>query len=94
MAEKPHQPPTTDALRKAIDTGRTGDKVSWSDPAAAPLGTDDEAAGETPGAKERKMEQGSIRHAPDRRVSLGSVLTYVGIALVLLVIFGFIALLS
>jgi len=32
-------------LRNAIDHGRTRDKVNWPDPAAAPLGTDEEAAG-------------------------------------------------
>lgn len=32
-------------LRAAIDRGHTGRKVPASDPAAAPLGTDDEAAG-------------------------------------------------
>lgn len=32
-------------LRDAIDHGRTRDKVNWPDPAAAPLGTDEEAAG-------------------------------------------------
>lgn len=32
-------------LRAAIDRGETGDKVAFPDPAAAPLGTDDEAAG-------------------------------------------------
>lgn len=35
-------------LRADIDSGRTGDKVDWPDPAAAPLGTDDEAAGASP----------------------------------------------
>jgi hypothetical protein len=35
----------TDRLRHAIDRGRTRDKVAHPDPAAAPLGTDDEAAG-------------------------------------------------
>jgi hypothetical protein len=39
---------TTDRLRKDIDRGRTGDKVDWPDPAAAPLGTDDEAGGTPP----------------------------------------------
>lgn len=34
-------------LRADIDSGRTGDKVAYPDPAAAPLGADDEAAGET-----------------------------------------------
>ena len=32
-------------LRDRIDRGVTGDKVAFSDPAAAPLGTDAEAAG-------------------------------------------------
>ena len=40
--------PTTDQLRRDIDTGRTGDKTDNIDPAAAPLGTDDEAAGTGP----------------------------------------------
>lgn len=34
-----------DKLRANIDSGRTGDKVPGPDPAAAPLGTDEEAAG-------------------------------------------------
>jgi hypothetical protein len=32
-------------LRARIDAGQTGDKVAYPDPAMAPLGTDDEAAG-------------------------------------------------
>ena len=32
-------------LRADIDSGKTGDKSPGHDPAAAPLGTDDEAAG-------------------------------------------------
>jgi hypothetical protein len=39
---------TTDELRIDIDSGRTADKVDWPDPAMAPLGTDDEAAGMPP----------------------------------------------
>jgi hypothetical protein len=39
---------TTDRLRHDIDHGRAGDKVDAADPAAAPLGTDDEAAGHSP----------------------------------------------
>lgn len=35
-------------LRHAIDSGRTGEKVRAPDFAAAPLGTDDEAAGYPP----------------------------------------------
>ena len=41
---------TTERLRTDIDKGRTGDKVAGSDPAAAPLGADDEAAGRPPKA--------------------------------------------
>jgi hypothetical protein len=36
---------TVSQLRDDIDSGRTGDKVRWPDPAAAPLGTDEEGAG-------------------------------------------------
>ena len=43
--------PTTDRLRSDIDHGQAGDKVDFPDPAAAPLGTDEEAAG-TPASKE------------------------------------------
>lgn len=32
-------------VRHAVDSGETRDKVGYPDPAAAPLGTDDEAAG-------------------------------------------------
>jgi hypothetical protein len=51
----------TDQLRHAIDSGKTGDKVSVSDPAMAPLGTDDEAAG-TPVTPQRLQHAADIRH--------------------------------
>jgi hypothetical protein len=51
---------TVDRLRADIDRGRTGDKVAFSDPALAPLGTDEEAAGAAPSeaaiAQARAME--------------------------------------
>jgi hypothetical protein len=43
---------TSDKLRRDIDEGRGGDKVPFVDPAAAPLGTDDEAAGRSPSKEE------------------------------------------
>jgi hypothetical protein len=43
-------------LRDRIDRGAAGDKVAFSDPAAAPLGTDAEAAGHSPTAEQ-------VRHA-------------------------------
>ena len=48
-------PPTTDRLRHDISRGKAGDKVNHPDPAAAPLGTDDEAAGKPPSLEERRM---------------------------------------
>jgi hypothetical protein len=39
---------TVEQLRNDIDAGRTGDKVDWPDPAAVPLGADEEAAGAPP----------------------------------------------
>lgn len=49
------QIPTLEQLRKDIDDARTGEKVCWPDPAAAPLGTDDEASGNPPTPQERAM---------------------------------------
>ncbi len=45
--------PTTDRLRKDIDSGRAGDKIGFPDPSAAPLGTDAEAGGTAPGPAAR-----------------------------------------
>lgn len=44
-------------LRETIDKGGAGDKVGFSDPAAAPLGTDDEAAGTPPSPDQVRMAQ-------------------------------------
>lgn len=53
-------------LRHSIDTGRTGDKVNAFDPAAAPLGTDEEAAGTpTPSAPlDREVRAANARESP------------------------------
>ncbi|QPM92395.1 hypothetical protein [Pseudooceanicola algae] len=42
------EPRNAAQLREQIDRGGAADKVAFSDPAAAPLGTDDEAAGHPP----------------------------------------------
>jgi hypothetical protein len=85
------RPPTTAKLKADIDAGRTGDKVPAGDPALAPLGTDDEAAGNPPAAKERAMaaahEQGRFggappSHKPDREGNRSVVYLIVGLALV------------
>jgi hypothetical protein len=46
-----HHRDTTAALKDDIDRGLAGDKVNASDPSAAPLGTDEEAA-DTPPTRE------------------------------------------
>jgi hypothetical protein len=46
-AGEPRPGDTTAQLKHDIDSGLTGDRSGGFDPAAAPLGTDDEAAGET-----------------------------------------------
>jgi hypothetical protein len=50
-----HRMRNAQQLRHAIDSGRTGDKVAFPDPAAAPLGTDDEAAGTPPTPEQVEM---------------------------------------
>jgi hypothetical protein len=42
---RPGQGATAAQIKHDIDSGRTGDKTAGFDPAAAPLGADDEAAG-------------------------------------------------
>lgn len=44
-AEQPSKHAAEQKLRRDIDSGRTGDKVDASDPAAVPLGTDAEVGG-------------------------------------------------
>ena len=53
-----------DQLRANIDAGGTGDKVSFPDPAAAPLGTDAEAAGFPPTQRELRLEAVSQAGSP------------------------------
>jgi hypothetical protein len=57
----------TEQLRIAIDQGHGGDKVDAPDPAAAPLGTDDEAGG-TPNtaAQVRLAAAHEIRARPNK----------------------------
>jgi len=69
------QNPTSDQLRDRIDRGETGEKVAMPDPAAAPLGTDAEAAGATPTREERRLEAASSPAAanagPRRPMGIG-----------------------
>jgi hypothetical protein len=69
---------TTDAYRRRIDAGETGDKVAFPDPAAAPLGTDEEAAGTRP---ELPPDAASTSPAAEsRRTKLSGPMLYGAIA--------------
>ena len=57
------EPATTEALRRDIDRGATGDKVDYPDPAAAPLGADDEAGGHSPNREEMKTARAAASAA-------------------------------
>ncbi|WP_299506236.1 hypothetical protein [Cypionkella sp.] len=65
---------TSDALRHQLDHGAGSDKVSASDPAAAPLGTDDEAGGHPPTKEQLRMASAQeIRSAPKPSVDTRDV---------------------
>jgi hypothetical protein len=59
-----HTRDTVEKLRSDIDSGRTGDKVPASDPAAAPLGADEEAAGTPVSADAVALARGRERSGP------------------------------
>lgn len=85
-------------LKDDIDRGRTGDKVAIPDPAAAPLGTDAEAAGTSPSpgeiARARRAETRraqrqpatakTTRRAPWHRVMRPGLLAAVAVAVLVL----------
>ncbi len=59
-------------LRADIDSGKTGDKVAASDPAAAPLGTDEEAGGvTTPAEALEKARRAELRLGENARKGEG-----------------------
>ncbi|WP_420962391.1 hypothetical protein [Brucella sp. IR073] len=85
MSYRAENPPTMDRLRADIDSGKTAEKVPYPDWAAAPLGTDDEAADRPPTEQERRVEAQSREDvpAPSRRKRRGLwiyVLLIVGVA--------------
>lgn len=94
MATK-SKPATAEKLRRDIDRGRTGDKVAWPDPASAPLGTDEEAAG-TPLTRDRvEAARQAERRGPaatQAQAGLGYAWILVALILVLFaaVLIGFI----
>ena len=77
---------TIDQLREAIDRGGAADKVNAADPAAAPLGADDEAAGYPPQPAEilRSFGQEIIGTPPGPRRPSASIAVAVFVVIVLL----------
>lgn len=56
-----------DQLRRRIDSGGTGEKVDYPDPATVPLGTDAEAGGTPPTKAEVRLDASASQPAPKRR---------------------------
>ncbi|MFK8252789.1 hypothetical protein [Ancylobacter terrae] len=88
----------SERLRDRIDAGKAGDKVPFPDPAAAPLGTDDEAAGRPPAASaptadgETTVGSGTDergRPYADEGVALRGISFATAVSGLLLVIVGF-----
>jgi len=89
---KNEKAPTADQLRSRIDSGGMGDKTDHLDLAAAPLGTDDEAAGTRPTPKRRAMSakpdpSGEEDNVPDKPQSFWGVISVVLAIAVLVLIF-------
>jgi hypothetical protein len=82
---------TVEQLRSAVDSGRTGDKVAWPDPAAAPLGSDDEAAG-TPVSRAavamaQQAERSGPVETPQARSGLGHAWILVAVIILVAALF-------
>ena len=63
-----------DHLRHDIDSGRTGEKVAFPDPAAAPLGTDAEVGGHPPTASEVALDAASSGYRRNRNTLPGTAI--------------------
>jgi hypothetical protein len=74
---------TIDRLRADIDAGRTRDKIPNSDPAAAPLGTDEEAAGTPISPAAVAMARDAEVDTAPRHKEDGGLLPYVGAVVVI-----------
>jgi hypothetical protein len=88
---------TTDRLRHEIDSGVTGEKVAAPDPAMAPLGTDDEAAGTPPSAaaiaESRRFETRHVStHTEQNRLGSAWILIAFVVVFAMAIIAGALAL--
>jgi hypothetical protein len=84
-----------DQLRTEIDSGRTGDKVPFPDPAAVPLSADEEAAGTPPPAEAVARAAEHERHRPAHKPPRsGPGHAWILIAVIVLAALGLLALLA
>ncbi len=96
--DNPQAGSTTAQLKDDIDSGRTGDKVSVGDPAASPLGTDEEAAGTPPSgaaadlarAQEHRTARPGVERTPGSQEGGAAPLIWIAVAIAVfaLVILG------
>lgn len=70
---------TVERLRADIDSGRTRDKVRASDPAAVPLGADEEAAGTPISSAAVALARQHEVDGPAKTNEDGGVLLYAGL---------------
>jgi hypothetical protein len=59
--------PTVEQVRAGIDRGAASDKIAQPDPATAPLGADEEAAGTPPSRADLRTEVSRLNPAPAAR---------------------------
>ena len=85
-------PPTADRMRHDISRGMSGDKVNHPDPAAAPLGTDDEAAGKPQSKEELRMASATTPSKPMEGTTIGVGSAYVVIVILTIAVVMFAAL--
>jgi hypothetical protein len=88
-----HAAAAPERLRQNIDSGRTGDKVPVADPAAAPLGTDDEAGGSQMTAQAAALVENAAGRKPEPPREGSAHVWYIGaiIAAALLIVVFFAA---
>ena len=85
-------PPTADRMRHDISRGKAGDKVDHPDPAAAPLGTDDEASGKPWSIEELRTAAATAPSKLPEKSAFGAVMIYAAIVLVIIAVVGVAAL--
>jgi hypothetical protein len=80
--------PTVETLRDDIDKGRTRDKVRRQDPAAVPLGADEEAAGTPPSHLAIQLAQRSEVSGPAKGTEDGGSLFYAAFVAIIIIVLG------